>query len=379
MNILNHTITTTVSDPQVEQEGPNAYTSYRVHTVSTHPTFQRPEFTVRRRYTDFVFLHSTLVAEYPACAIPPVADKSTLANRFDTEFTQRRAASLQIFLERLSQHPFLKKADPYHRFLESGEWNAFKKSIASKELKYDLEAQAAEVDSKDLPYDESGLVEVREKLGVLEDNLSRVEKGYSKVLKKEVDLATDLESFAEKIMRLSIVEPGIQQELAYFADANRELSGDMLNLRDLTDTQYLTSLQDLNLYAGVLKSLLKLRDHKIHAQESLLNQLAKAEHDQASGGSPNFLINKIENVTGVNPESARQERLRKLKVKIASLKEQSDDGEAELAAFKKLSLNEIQIFEDIKKAEMKTKLKELATNNIDFYENLLRKWEKLIL
>jgi sorting nexin-4 len=35
---------------------------------------------VRRRYQDFVWLHTTLSLEYPACIVPPLPEKHRLGN-----------------------------------------------------------------------------------------------------------------------------------------------------------------------------------------------------------------------------------------------------------------------------------------------------------
>jgi hypothetical protein len=77
-------------------------------------TFQAPETKVRRRFTDFVFLYNTLYREYPAVAVPPLPDKHNMAyvrgDRFSTEFTQRRAHSLNRLLKRIALHPELRRS-----------------------------------------------------------------------------------------------------------------------------------------------------------------------------------------------------------------------------------------------------------------------------
>jgi hypothetical protein len=77
-------------------------------------TFQAPETKVRRRFTDFVFLYNTLYREYPAVAVPPLPDKHNIAyvrgDRFSTEFTQRRAHSLNRLLKRIALHPELRRS-----------------------------------------------------------------------------------------------------------------------------------------------------------------------------------------------------------------------------------------------------------------------------
>lgn len=49
---------------------------------------------LRRRYQDFVWLHTTLSLEYPACIVPPLPEKHRLeyikGDRFSSEFITRR-------------------------------------------------------------------------------------------------------------------------------------------------------------------------------------------------------------------------------------------------------------------------------------------------
>ncbi|MBE7181139.1 MAG: hypothetical protein INR71_08020, partial [Terriglobus roseus] len=86
-------------------------------------TFQSPEVSVRRRFTDFVFLYKTLCREYQHLAVPPLPDKHNMeyvrGDRFGPDFTRRRASSLSRFLKRLAQHPQLRRAAVLLTFLES--------------------------------------------------------------------------------------------------------------------------------------------------------------------------------------------------------------------------------------------------------------------
>src|ERR1700761_3503968 len=91
-------------------------------------SFQRSEFSVRRRFTDFLFLRQALHRDYQACAIPPLPEKNNMAyvrgDRFSTEFTQRRAWSLHRFVKRCTLHPVLRRAPILILFLETADWNA---------------------------------------------------------------------------------------------------------------------------------------------------------------------------------------------------------------------------------------------------------------
>lgn len=74
----------TVSDPRREGSGSkDSYVSYKVHTESNMPIFQKSVMDVRRRFTDFVLLAEALSRDYQAIAIPPLPSKHKLGNAND--------------------------------------------------------------------------------------------------------------------------------------------------------------------------------------------------------------------------------------------------------------------------------------------------------
>ena len=103
-----------MSSPQKEAEGTkDVYISYLITTETTLPTFQARNSRVRRRFTDFLHLHDSLLRDFPAVAVPPLPAKHKMeyikGDRFSPEFTARRCASLNRFLFRISLHPLLRK------------------------------------------------------------------------------------------------------------------------------------------------------------------------------------------------------------------------------------------------------------------------------
>ncbi|PNY21861.1 Uncharacterized protein TCAP_07210, partial [Tolypocladium capitatum] len=126
-----------VGSPLKENDGgKDAFVSYLITTNSSFPSFQRQTTTVRRRFTDFVFLFKQLTRDYPATAVPPLPDKQRMeyvrGDRFGPDFTARRAHSLQRFLARLALHPTLRRAPILHVFLESHDWNATVRSRSAR-------------------------------------------------------------------------------------------------------------------------------------------------------------------------------------------------------------------------------------------------------
>ena len=58
------TISTSVTNPHVVGVGMSRYTAYTVTTTTTLGSFPRKEMTTERRFSDFIWLHSVLCAQY---------------------------------------------------------------------------------------------------------------------------------------------------------------------------------------------------------------------------------------------------------------------------------------------------------------------------
>ncbi|GBP90161.1 Sorting nexin-2, partial [Eumeta japonica] len=68
----------TVTEPQKIGEGMSSYVAYRVLTKTNMPIFNKHEFSVLRRFSDFLGLHDKLSEKYLRSGriIPPAPEKS---------------------------------------------------------------------------------------------------------------------------------------------------------------------------------------------------------------------------------------------------------------------------------------------------------------
>lgn len=385
-------IHSSVTDPQKEQEGSqNAYISYLITTESNNPTFESTEFHVRRRFSDFHFLYTMLYLENPTVAVPPLPDKARLeylkGDRFGLEFTLKRAGSLNRFLDRISNHPILKRSNIYHCFLETPDWYAFKKSLNNRyqEILQDnggvLEGLSDSLLNAFVkvskPDDE--LKEIKERIDKLDDNLLQVEKSFTKVLRRQFDISNDLEEFSQCLIKLSGLERNLENVFMSFASGTHILSQSFASLKENTDTDYVVSLRDMQNYVASLRALVKLREQKQLDLEALGDYLIKAKHEKdllMSGNSTtNFFRAKIEDVRGINHELARKERVANLEKKIQNLQDEVVNVEKSNNSFQEFLLNEVQIFEQNKRIEMKKTLSTLADANIAFYQSIIDEWD----
>uniref|UniRef100_A0A7N4NTF8 Sorting nexin-2 n=1 Tax=Sarcophilus harrisii TaxID=9305 RepID=A0A7N4NTF8_SARHA len=122
-----------VSDPEKVGDGMNAYMAYRVTTKTSLSMFNKNEFSVKRRFSDFLGLHSKLATKYlhVGYIVPPAPEKSIVGmtkvkvgkeDSSSTEFVEKRRAALERYLQRTVKHPTLLQDPDLRQFLESSEW-----------------------------------------------------------------------------------------------------------------------------------------------------------------------------------------------------------------------------------------------------------------
>jgi sorting nexin-4 len=394
----------TVDKPQKELDGTkDAYVSYLVTTKSDFQSFARREFSVRRRFTDFVFLYRTLSREYPQCAVPPLPDKHKLeyvrGDRFGPDFTHRRAHSLHRFLKRLTLHPVLRRAVLLILFLESADWNQTMKGRSSRGTSVSDAAGGAGGGIMDSIADtfvntfskvhkpDKRFIEVREKADKLAEDLNNVEKVTVRVARRQGDLETDYADLATQCQKLITLEPGVEGPLTSFASSVATTAQGLRGLKEETDQNYLTSLRDMDAYIQAVKTLLKARETKQLDFEALTDYLAKsaADRDQLASmhghsglGASGFIRSKIEDVRGIDHEQSRRQRVRKLEMEIERLTGEVEGAKKATEAFDEHTLKEVRDFERIKAVEFKDTLGSLADAHIGFFGGVVGTWEAFL-
>lgn len=398
-----------VDTPLKENEGTkDTYISYLVTTKTDFKSFQKAEFSVRRRFTDFYFLYKTLYREYPACAVPPLPDKHKMeyvrGDRFGPEFTTRRAWSLHRFLKRLTLHPVLRRAPLLIIFLESPDWNAHVRLHGSRTT-----VNATTDNSSTGIFDnftdsfvnaftkvhkpDQRFIEVKEKADKLDEDLSHVEKTVARVARRESDLETDYTELATQFRKLVPLEPAVEMPLQVFAASVEETARGIRGLKDHTDQNYLGSLRDMEAYILSVKTLLKTREQKQLDFEALVDYRNKAvaERDSLANNpaayyasnpltsSPaSFIRSKMEDMRGVDHEQSRRERVRKLELRIDELTREVESAKTTSEMFDEEVVREVADFERIKAVEFRDSFGSFADSHIEFYQGVLSTWERFI-
>eukprot|EP00953_Heterococcus_sp_UTEX-ZZ885_P001332 1232-Heterococcus_DN1.PRE.3 len=111
--------TISVVDPVKQDQGGLApYITYKVNTNTDRADFQYGQFSVIRRFKDFVWLSERLGEEFPGVINPPLPDKETL-KRFDAEHIEKRRAELERYLARVAAHSELSGSAFFMTFLQA--------------------------------------------------------------------------------------------------------------------------------------------------------------------------------------------------------------------------------------------------------------------
>ncbi|KAJ4382926.1 intercellular trafficking and secretion [Didymella sp. IMI 355093] len=391
---------TFVGSPQKELAGTqNAYVSYLVTTKSDYQSFQKPDFSVRRRFTDFVFLWKQLTKEYPQCAVPPLPDKHKMeyvrGDRFGPDFTQRRAHSLHRFLKRLALHPVLRRAMLLITFLETPDWNQHMKGRSSRAASGSEPGGGGIVDAiaesfvntfTKVHKPDKRFVEVSERAGKLTEDLNNVEKVTVRVARRQADLEQDYADLATQCQKLTTLEPAVESTLTSFAASVTTTSQGFKSIKEHTDQNYLTSLRDMDAYILALRNLLRTREGKQLDFEALSEYLAKSAADRdslasqhgAGMGASGFLRSKVEDFRGIDHDQARRQRVRKLEVEIERLTGEVENSKKATEAFDEHTVKEVADFERIKAVEFKDTLGDLADAHVDFFQGTIETWEKFL-
>lgn len=387
-----------VDSPQKEGEGtPNAWVSYRVTTDTDFKSFQNSHTTVRRRFTDFLFLYRTLAKEYPQCAVPPLPDKHNMSyvrgDRFGPDFTARRAYSLNRFLKRITLHPVLRRATLLTLFLESRDWHGTMQTRPNRGMSGSEGGNGSVLENWTDSFlnaftkphkTDKRFQEVNDRAVKLDKDLVIVSKTVARVAKREGDLENDYRDLAEQFQKLGSLEPGVQDELIKFATSVGSTSEGWKDLKDFTDQDYLGSLKDMEAYILSVQALLKTREQKQLDFEGLTDYLTKAAQERdtlashGSMGASGFLRQKIEDVRGVDHEQSRRERQRKLEVQISRLTTEVEAAKVTTEAFDEEVVKEVADFERIKAVEFRDELGGLADAHIRFFQNNVAIWERFI-
>ncbi|OQS01473.1 hypothetical protein ACHHYP_00764 [Achlya hypogyna] len=97
-----------VSSPTVVGTSYNRFTQYIVSSTTDSPLFPVASCQVRRRFSDFEWLHQRLTERFRGTIIPPIPEKRWTGN-MDATFVEERRQALEHFINEVCNHEKLSK------------------------------------------------------------------------------------------------------------------------------------------------------------------------------------------------------------------------------------------------------------------------------
>ena len=117
-------------------KGNNIFTkSYATYLITTMPF----DWKVRRRFSDFEWLHQILSQDYKYCLIPSIPKKKNInklvTDKFDEAFLRKRSRKFEKFLSYVLNDPILKNTNVIYEFLSIEKEEDFQKKKKTYEKK----------------------------------------------------------------------------------------------------------------------------------------------------------------------------------------------------------------------------------------------------
>ncbi|KAL8300244.1 hypothetical protein RB593_009880 [Gaeumannomyces tritici] len=244
-----------VGDPHKVGDMTGSHIVYSVRTKTSSKGYRQPEFEVKRRYRDFLWLYNTLHGNNPGVVVPPPPEKQAVG-RFESNFVESRRQALEKMLNKTAAHPTLQNDPDLKLFLESESFNVDIKHKERREPNLGTESKGM-LSSLGIGTSSNKFVEQddwfhdrRVYLDALENQLKALLKAIDTMVGQRKAMAEAAGDFSASLHALSTVE--LSPALSGPLDALSELQ---TTIRDVYDRQ---AQQDVLTFGIVIEEYLRL-------------------------------------------------------------------------------------------------------------------------
>ncbi|KAF3921986.1 hypothetical protein ABW20_dc0104539 [Dactylellina cionopaga] len=363
-----------VGDPHKVGDLTSAHIVYQVSTKTSSKAYRVPEFTVSRRYKDFLWLYNALIVSNPGIIVPPPPEKQQLG-RFDQDFVESRRAALERMLNRIALHPVLQQDGDLKIFLES---ESFNNDIKQKERQTaSIETSggglfgsigiggAFSTAQKFVETDE-WFLDRKAYLEALEGQLKNLMKSIDTVIKQRKELAESASEFGNSLHALSAVELSnmLSSPLASLADLQ-------IRLRELYDRQ---AQQDVLTLGITVDEYIRL----IGSVKLAFQQRQKAFHSWHAAES------ETQKKRGTYEKLQRQgktqgDRLNQMQAEVADSEKKLHQARVLFDEMGRLMKNELERFEREKVEDFKSGVETFLESAVEAQKEVIELWETYLL
>ncbi|KAF9194107.1 Vacuolar protein sorting-associated protein 5 [Haplosporangium sp. Z 767] len=356
----------TVGEPQKVGDVISPHIVYKVHIKTNSTAFKSNDFTVQRRYRDFLWLYNQLTAHNPGVIVPPVSEKHALG-RFQDEFVESRRIALERCLRKMTAHPMLYGDPDLKLFLESDSLVAEikeKRQDNSKGFmtKFGETLSSATTFTKVHETDE-WFESRRTQLDVLDSQLKSLLKAIEAIIKQRKDLGVASAEFGESIVSLAGTE------------LNKPLANSLLVLGNLKIR--IKELHDQQAHMDVL-TLEHTVDEYIRTIGSIkIAFMARAKFNQNMVQAQNDLSKKKANFEKMNQPSrkTKPERIQQLQQEIAEAEQRVESTKKDFEEISSLIRQEFDRFDREKVEDFKQSVEAFLASMVKHQREIVSLWE----
>ncbi|KAI9199367.1 Vps5 C terminal like-domain-containing protein [Polychytrium aggregatum] len=199
-----------VGEPQKVGDAINPHMIYKVRTKTNDPAFRNAEFSVSRRYRDFLWLYNQLVNRYPGAIVPPVPEKHALG-RFQDELVEMRRSSFERSLRKMVNHSILQNDQDLRIFLES---ETFVHDVTQKKREEskgfmgflgDAMTNASQTFVKYVEVDQ-WFEDKKRQLDILETQLRSMSRALEALVKQRKEIGAAMSEYGESFASVSKID-----------------------------------------------------------------------------------------------------------------------------------------------------------------------------
>ncbi|KAH6603263.1 hypothetical protein Trco_008038 [Trichoderma cornu-damae] len=361
----------TVGDPVKIGDMTSSHIVYSVRTKTTSRAYKQPEFEVKRRYRDFLWLYNTLHGNNPGYVVPPPPEKQVVG-RFDSNFVESRRAALEKMLNKTAAHPVLQHDADLKLFLES---EAFNVDIKHKERREPLPTESKGVLGS-LGINVGGGTKFVEQddwfhdrkvyLDALESQLKGLLKSMEVMVSQRKMMAEAAADFSASLHALSTVE--LSPALSGPLDALSDLQ---LTIRDVYDRQ---AQQDVLTFGIIIDEYIRLigsiklafsqRQKGFYAWHSAESELQKKKSTQ----------DKL-----LRQGKSQQDRLNQMNAEVQEAERKVHQARLLFEDMGRSMRAELDRFEKEKVEDFKSGVETFLEGAVEAQKELIEKWETFLM
>ncbi|XP_031161250.1 sorting nexin-2 isoform X2 [Sander lucioperca] len=360
-----------VSDPEKVGDGMNAYMAYKVTTKTSISLFKSHEFSVKRRFSDFLGLHSKLASKYLHIGyiVPPAPEKSIVGmtkvkvgkeDQSSNEFVEKRRSALERYLMRTVKLPVLLKDPDVLQFLESSELPraVSTQALSSAGLLRMVNKAAEAVNKMTIKMNESDawFEEKQQHFENLDVQLRKLHASMESLVLHRKELSVNTAQFAKSAAMLGNSEDhtALSRALSQLAEVEEKI--DQLH-QDQANADFYLFSELLGDYVRLITAVKGVFDHRMKTWQ-------KWQDTQ-------MLLQKKREAEAKLQFNNKPDKLQQAKDEIKELEGKVEQGEREFEQISKTIRKEVSRFE-------KERVKDFKTIIIKYLESLVQTQQQLI-